>query len=42
MNANPTYQPDSRLDLQFERIIDVPKELVWKAWTSPEHLMPWF
>jgi uncharacterized protein YndB with AHSA1/START domain len=42
MNANPAYQPDSRLDLQFERIIDVPKELVWKAWTSPEHLKPWF
>jgi uncharacterized protein YndB with AHSA1/START domain len=30
------------LDLTFERVIDVPKELVWRAWTEPEHLMPWF
>ena len=35
------HQPDPRLDLFFERIIDVPLE-VWKAWTSPEHLKPWF
>ncbi|TNC95233.1 MAG: hypothetical protein FD121_1450 [Gallionellaceae bacterium] len=33
---------DSKLDLSFERIVDVPKELIWKAWTTPEHLMPWF
>ena len=31
-------QPDPRLDLVFERIVDVPQELVWKAWTTPEHL----
>ncbi len=36
------HQPDPRLDLVFERIVDVPQELVWKAWTSPEHLTPWF
>ncbi len=36
------YQPDPRLDLVLERIVDVPPELVWKAWTSPEHLKPWF
>jgi len=35
------YQPDPRLDLVLERIVDVPQELVWKAWTSPEHLKPW-
>jgi uncharacterized protein YndB with AHSA1/START domain len=35
-------ETNSKLDLSFERIIDVPKELVWKAWTTPEHLMPWF
>ena len=33
---------DPKLDLSFERIVDVPRELVWKAWTQPEHLMPWF
>jgi uncharacterized protein YndB with AHSA1/START domain len=30
------------LDLVLERVIDVPRELVWKAWTTPELLMPWF
>lgn len=34
--------PNPKLDLSFERIIDVPRALVWKAWTTPEHLMPWF
>jgi uncharacterized protein YndB with AHSA1/START domain len=33
---------DPQLDLSFERIVDVPKELIWKAWTQPQHLMPWF
>lgn len=31
-----------KLDLVFERIVDVPVELIWKAWTVPEHLMVWF
>ncbi len=26
----------------MERVVDVPRELVWKAWTTPEHLMKWF
>jgi uncharacterized protein YndB with AHSA1/START domain len=39
---NPTYQPNAKLDLTFERVVDVPKELVWRAWTEPNHLMPWF
>ena len=39
--ANP-LQADSRLDLVFERRVDVPRELVWKAWTTPEHLKRWF
>ncbi len=30
------------LDLLFEREIDVPTELVWAAWTQPEHLKKWF
>jgi uncharacterized protein YndB with AHSA1/START domain len=33
---NPT------LDLKLERDVDVPVELVWKAWTTPEHLRHWF
>ena len=34
--------PDPRLDLVFERVVDVPRELVWTAWTSPSHLKKWF
>jgi uncharacterized protein YndB with AHSA1/START domain len=30
------------LDLMLECVIDVPRELVWQAWTTPEKLMPWF
>ena len=33
---------DSKLDLVLERNVDVPPSLVWKAWTQPEHLKPWF
>ena len=33
---------DPKLDLELERIVDVPRELVWKAWTEPERLMQWF
>jgi uncharacterized protein YndB with AHSA1/START domain len=33
---------DPRLDLVLERIVDVPRELVWEAWTKPEHLGKWF
>ena len=36
------YQPDPSLDLVLERIVDVPPELVWAAWTKPEHIKKWF
>jgi uncharacterized protein YndB with AHSA1/START domain len=29
-------------DLVLERIVDVSPQLVFKAWTTPQHLMPWF
>lgn len=38
----PTYQPNAQLDLSFTRVVDVPKALVWRAWTEPELLKPWF
>ena len=36
------YQPDALLDLSFTRIVDVPRSLVWRAWTEPDLLMRWF
>ena len=37
-----SHQLNPDLDLLLERVIDVPRELVWKAWTTPEHLKKWF
>lgn len=42
MNTSNTYQANSKLDLSFERVVDVPKELVWRAWTEPELIKQWF
>lgn len=33
---------DPALDLVIDREIAVPVDLVWKAWTTPKHLMEWF
>ena len=42
MTRSIIHQPDPKLDLVLERIVDVPRELVWMAWTAPEHLKKWF
>jgi uncharacterized protein YndB with AHSA1/START domain len=39
--VNP-YQPNPELDLMFDRVVDVPREKIWQAWTTPELLLPWF
>jgi uncharacterized protein YndB with AHSA1/START domain len=35
-------KPDPRLDLLLERVVEVPRPLVWAAWTQPEHIKKWF
>lgn len=40
---NKTDDPfNPTLDLRFERIVDVPRALVWRAWTEPALLKQWF
>lgn len=38
--AIPQFNPET--DLKLERVVDLPAELIWKAWTSPELLKQWF
>lgn len=41
--TRPISHPlDPKLDLVLERVVDVPPELVWAAWTTPKHLKKWF
>jgi uncharacterized protein YndB with AHSA1/START domain len=40
MLQRPEVNPE--LDLVLERFVDVRPELLWKAWTTPEHLKHWF
>ena len=34
-------QADSK-EIVIERVFDAPRELVWKAWTDPEHVAQWW
>lgn len=40
--TEPVYKFDPELDLYFERTVDIKPELVWAAWTRPEHIVHWF
>lgn len=33
---------EGHLDLVLTRIVAVPRQLVWRAWTEPKHLVKWF
>ncbi len=35
-------QQANKLELVLERELDVPCNLVWKAWTTREHIEPWW
>jgi uncharacterized protein YndB with AHSA1/START domain len=40
--SQSVIQLDPQLDLVLERTVDVPSDLVWAAWTEPEHIKKWF
>ena len=42
MSGSVGWKPDPKLDLVLERVVDVAPELVWAAWTKPEHIPHWF
>ncbi len=42
MTSFPRIEPDPQLDLVLERVIDVPPQVVWAAWTTPVHVCKWF
>jgi uncharacterized protein YndB with AHSA1/START domain len=37
-----TMEPTTGSAILITRILDAPRELVFKAWTDPEHLMRWW
>jgi uncharacterized protein YndB with AHSA1/START domain len=39
MNSAASPKP---FEFVTTRVLNAPRELVWKAWTDPEHLMRWF
>ncbi len=40
--ANAKTKDDGHLDLVLTRYTKLPRALLWRCWTEPEHLMPWF
>jgi uncharacterized protein YndB with AHSA1/START domain len=41
-SSTPPAPLDPRLDLGFERLVDLPASLIWRAWTEPELIKQWF
>jgi len=40
-NDEPNTEPQEQ-ELVITRVFDAPRELVFKAWTEPEHVMRWW
>jgi uncharacterized protein YndB with AHSA1/START domain len=41
-SASSTMQQLSDREVMFLRVLDAPRELVWRVWSTPEHLHEWF
>jgi uncharacterized protein YndB with AHSA1/START domain len=42
-SLNPGSNTDAlHPELVLEHVFDAPRDLVWKAWTEPEHFMRWY
>jgi uncharacterized protein YndB with AHSA1/START domain len=40
--AEPTTLPAEEQEITITRVFDAPRELVFKAWTEPDHVAKWF
>ena len=41
-SSNGTVLSTEDRELVMTRLLNAPRELVWKAWTDPKHLINWF
>jgi len=41
-STNGTVLSTADRELVMTRLLNAPRELVWKAWTDPKHLINWF
>ena len=42
MAKNNPFGERGRQDIRITRVFDVPRELIWRAWTDPEHFKRWW
>jgi uncharacterized protein YndB with AHSA1/START domain len=35
-------EPIAEREVLIERIVDAPREMVWKAWTDPKQVVQWW
>ena len=42
MAENKVISNRGKQDVLIIRVFDAPRDLVWKAWTDPEHFMSWW
>lgn len=41
-NENPASAPTSDREMVLTRTFDAPRDVVWKAWTDPNHVAQWW